>query len=205
LYQNKLALLTFDTISAKLCKMYIGYCRISTADQNLDLQIQALKEAGCEKIFEEVASGAKDDRPKLKEAIEYARKGDVIVVWKLDRLSRSLKHLIETVNDLEKREIGFKCITQNLDTTSPSGKLIFHVFGAISEFERSLIRERTAAGLKVARARGRLGGRPKVLDLEKITIAQSLYDDGKTTVEKICSTLGISRATFYRYVKQKVA
>ena len=185
--------------------MNIGYCRISTAEQNLDLQIQALKEAGCEKIFEEVASGAKDDRPKLKESIEYARKGDVIVVWKLDRLSRSLKHLIETVNDLEKREIGFRCITQQLDTTTPSGKLIFHVFGAISEFERSLIRERTSAGLKVARARGRLGGRPKVLDQEKITIAQSLYDDGKTTVEKICETLNISRATFYRHVKQKAA
>ena len=185
--------------------MNIGYCRISTSEQNLDLQIQALKEAGCEKIFEEVASGAKDDRPKLKEAIDYARKGDVIVIWKLDRLSRSLKHLIETVNDLEKREIGFRCTTQQLDTTTPSGKLIFHVFGAISEFERSLIRERTAAGLKVARARGRLGGRPKVLDQEKITIAQALYNDGKTTVEKICSTLGISRATFYRNVKQKAA
>jgi DNA invertase Pin-like site-specific DNA recombinase len=185
--------------------MNIGYCRISTSEQNLELQIQALKEAGCEKIFEEVASGAKDDRPKLKEAIEYARKGDVIVVWKLDRLSRSVKHLIETVNDLEKKEIGFRCVTQQLDTTSPTGKLIFHVFGAISEFERALIRERTAAGLKVARARGRLGGRPKVLDQEKITIAQSLYDDGKTTVEKICKTLGISRATFYRNVIQKAA
>lgn len=182
--------------------MNIGYCRISTSEQNLDLQIQALKEAGCEKIFEEVASGAKDDRPKLKEAIDYARKGDVIVVWKLDRLSRSLKHLIETVNDLEKKEIGFRCITQNLDTTSSSGKLVFHVFGAISEFERALIRERTAAGLKIARARGRLGGRPKVLDQEKIIIAQSLYDDKKTTVDKICSTLGISRATFYRNIKR---
>ena len=182
--------------------MNIGYCRISTSEQNLELQIQALKEAGCEKIFEEVASGAKDDRPKLKEAIEYARKGDVITVWKLDRLSRSLKHLIETVSDLEKREVGFRCITQNLDTTSSSGKLVFHVFGAISEFERSLIRERTAAGLKVARARGRLGGRPKVLDQEKITIARSLYEDGKTSVGKICETLGISRATFYRNVQK---
>jgi DNA invertase Pin-like site-specific DNA recombinase len=198
-------LLTFEILLGRLSFMKIGYCRISTTDQNLDLQTQALKDAGCDKIFEEVASGAKDDRPKLKEAIDYMREGDVLVLWKLDRLSRSLKHLIETVNDLEKRGIGFRCLTQQLDTTTPSGKLIFHVFGAISEFERSLIRERTSAGLKVARARGRLGGRPKVLDQEKITIAQSLYDDGKTTVDKICSTLGISRATFYRNVKQKAA
>ena len=197
--------MTYETFFNQIDSMNIGYCRISTSEQSLDLQLEALKEAGCEKIFEEVASGAKDDRPKLKEAIEYARKGDVIVLWKLDRLSRSLKHLIETVNDLEKKEIGFRCLTQQLDTTTPSGKLIFHVFGAISEFERSLIRERTAAGLKVARARGRLGGRPKVLDQEKITIAQSLYDDGKTTVDKICSTLGISRATFYRNVSRKAA
>lgn len=185
--------------------MNIGYARISCTDQHLHLQNEALKEAGCEKIFEEVASGAKDDRPKLKEAIDYMREGDVLVVWKLDRLSRSLKHLIETVNDLEKRRIGLRIITQQLDTTSPSGKLVFHVFGAISEFERSLIRERTAAGLKSARMRGRLGGRPRVFSDNSLEIAQSLYDGGKTTVNQICSTLGISRATFYRNVKQSAA
>jgi len=180
--------------------MQIGYCRVSTNDQNLELQLDELKKAGCEKIFQDIASGSKSERQGLKDAIEFARKGDVLVVWKLDRLGRSLRHLIDTVNSLQNRGIGFRCLTQNLDTTTPSGMLIFHVFGAMAEFERSLIQERTSAGLKAARARGRLGGRPKILDDEKAGIAASLYADGKTTVIQICKTLNISRATFYRNI-----
>ena len=185
--------------------MNIGYCRISTDTQNDELQLQALKDAGCEKIFSDVASGSKSDRSGLRECIEFARSGDVIVAWKLDRIGRSLKDLIETVNTLKSRDIGLKVLTQNLDTTTPSGMLIFHVFGAIAEFEKSLIQERTAAGLKMARARGRLGGRPKALDKKQVAVAESLYEDGKTSVSQICKTLGISRATFYRNVTLKAA
>lgn len=197
--------MTFDTVSGKVGFMNIGYCRISTDTQNDELQLQALKDAGCEKIFSDVASGSKSDRSGLRECIEFARSGDVIVAWKLDRIGRSLKDLIETVNTLKSRDIGLKVLTQNLDTTTPSGMLIFHVFGAIAEFEKSLIQERTAAGLKMARARGRLGGRPKALDKKQVAVAESLYEDGKTSVSQICKTLGISRATFYRNISLKAA
>ena len=175
--------------------MNIGYCRVSTDSQNDALQLDALREAGCDKIFSDVASGAKSERTGLKEAIDYARSGDVLVCCKLDRVGRSLKDLIDTVNMLKSKGIGFRVLTQQLDTTTPSGMLIFHVFGAIAEFERSLIQERTAAGLKAARARGRFGGRPKTMDKKKQSIARSLYQDGKTNVSEICKTLGISRAT----------
>lgn len=197
--------LTFDTVSGKVDLMNIGYSRTSTDSQNDSLQLDALKEAGCEKIFSDVASGSKTDRVGLRECIEFARSGDVIVAWKLDRIGRSLKDLIETVNTLKSRDIGLKVLTQNLDTTTPSGMLIFHVFGAIAEFEKSLIQERTAAGLKIARARGRLGGRPKALDKKQVAVAESLYGDGKTSVSQICKTLGISRATFYRNIALKAA
>jgi DNA invertase Pin-like site-specific DNA recombinase len=143
--------------------MRIGYARVSTADQNPDLQEDALQQAGCEKIFRDVASGAVDSRKGLADAIEYARDGDTLVVWKLgrlDRLGRSLKHLIETVNGLAARKIGFQSLPESMDTTTSGGKLIFHVFGALAEFERKLIRERTQAGLRAARVRGRNGGRP---------------------------------------------
>ena len=181
--------------------MNIGYCRISTNDQNLDLQLDELKKAGCERIFQDIASGAKSDRKGLKEAIEFARSGDVIVCWKLDRVGRSLRYLIETINTLKDRGIGFRCLTQQLDTTTPSGMLIFHVFGAMSEFERSLIQERTQAGLQAARARGRLGGRPKSVNENRIASASTLYKDGKMSINQICETLKISRATFYRDLK----
>ena len=183
----------------------IGYWRISTNDQNLDLQLDELKKAGCERIFQDIASGAKSDRKGLKEAIEFARSGDVIVCWKLDRVGRSLRDLIETINTLKDRGIGFRCLTQQLDTTTPSGMLIFHVFGAMSEFERSLIQERTQAGLQAARARGRLGGRPKLDNSQRIEIAASLYNDGKVSVAEICKNLKISKATFYRDLKAKAA
>ena len=180
--------------------MNIGYSRISTSDQNLELQLDELKKAGCEKIFQDVASGSKDERKGLQDAMNFARQGDCIVIWKLDRLSRSLRHLIDTVNQLKDRGVGLKVITQNLDTTTPSGNLVFHIFGALAEFERLLIKERTNAGLASARARGRVGGRPKAMDEKKIQIARSLHADGKTSISEICQTLKISRATFYRNV-----
>ena len=185
----------------KCTPMNIGYCRVSTQDQNLELQLDELKKAGCEKIFQDVASGSKDEREGLQDAIAFAREGDCVVVWKLDRLSRSLRHLIDTVNQLKERGVGLRVLTQNLDTTTPSGTLVFHIFGALAEFERLLIKERTNAGLAAARARGRVGGRPKAMDEKKIQIAQSLYVDGKTTVSEICDTLNVSKATLYRNLK----
>jgi DNA invertase Pin-like site-specific DNA recombinase len=181
--------------------MKIGYSRISTSDQNLELQLDELKKAGCEKIFQDVASGSKDERKGLQDAMNFAREGDCIVVWKLDRLSRSLQHLIDTVNQLKDRGVGLKVITQNLDTTTPSGNLVFHIFGALAEFERLLIKERTIAGLSSARARGRVGGRPKAMDEKKIQIARSLHADGKTSISEICKTLKVSKATLYRCLK----
>ena len=181
--------------------MLIGYARVSTDDQNLDLQKDALKDAGCERILEDHVSGAKAERPGLKTALDYARDGDVVVVWRLDRLSRSLKDLIEMVNTLESRGIGLKSLHEAIDTSSSSGKLIFHVFGALAEFERNLIRERTHAGLAAARARGRKGGRPKSLNEDKQKLAIKLYDEKKHTVAKICQMMGISKPTLYKYIE----
>lgn len=151
--------------------MLIGYARVSTDDQNLDLQKDALKNAGCERIFEDTQSGAKAKRPGLNAALEFARPGDTIVIWRLDRLGRTMKNLIELVSQLETSDIGLKSLQESLDTSSSSGKLIFHIFGALAEFERNLIRERTQAGLEAARARGRMGGRPKALDANDREIA----------------------------------
>src|SRR5450432_943868 len=180
--------------------MLIGYARVSTPDQNLDLQDDALRKAGCEKVFSEIGSGAKSDRAVLSEALEFARKQDTLVVWKLDRLGRSLKHLIDTVTGLQKRSVGFRSLQENLDTTSPGGKLFFHIFGALAEFERDIIRERTNAGLVAARARGRLGGRPRLLDSKKIQMAKALLLNGQTSIKDVCLTLGCSKATLYRHV-----
>lgn len=180
--------------------MKIGYARISTADQSLDLQRDALKAAGCEKIFQDVASGAKDERRGLADATEYARAGDVLMVWKLDRLGRSLKHLIETVNQLHEKGVGFASLQENIDTTTPGGKLVFHVFGALAEFERELIRERTNAGLKAARARGRKGGRKEKLTPQQVEMAKAMVKDPNISISSICKTLKISKPTLYRYV-----
>ena len=181
--------------------MDIGYARVSTGDQTLDLQLDALAAAGCAKIFTETAGGAKADRPVLGEALAYLRAGDTLVVWRLDRLGRSLQHLIAVVGLLAERGVGFKSLTEQIDTATSGGKLVFHVFGALAEFERDLVAERTHAGLRAARARGRLGGRPKALgDPKKLALAQALYDGGQTDIATICKTLDISRATLYRYV-----
>jgi DNA invertase Pin-like site-specific DNA recombinase len=183
--------------------MLIGYERVSTDDQNLALQHDALQAAGCEKIFADKMSGAKADRPGLKEAFEFARKGDTIIVWQLDRLGRSLKDLMALVEGLEQRAIGFRSLQETIDTMSSGGKLIFHMFGALAEFERNLIRERTQAGLQAARARGRNGGRQPKLTLQQIEIGRSLAADPKRSVSSICKHLGISRPTFYRYINPK--
>lgn len=180
--------------------MLIGYARVSTDDQNLNLQRDALKQSGCDQIFEDQLSGAKAERPGLLEALKYARSGDTLVVWRLDRLSRSLKNLIEMVAKLDERSIGLKSLHEAVDTSSTSGKLIFHIFGALAEFERNLIRERTQAGLIAARARGRKGGRPKALNLDKQALAVKLYDEKNHTVNQICELMGISKPTLYTYI-----
>src|SRR5512147_1231689 len=181
--------------------MFVGYARVSTQDQTLDLQKDALEKIGCTRIFTDTASGAQAEREGLEEALNYVREGDILVVWRLDRLGRSLKHLIETITTLNNRKIGFKSIQGNIDTTTSGGKLVFHIFGALAEFERDIIRERTQAGLTAARARGRNGGRPKALTPNKQEMAQALYKDKNNTIDEICRTLNIARATLYRYLK----
>jgi len=183
-------------------RMLIGYARVSTLEQNASLQIDALKQAGCERIFQDKVSGAKTERPGLQEAIDFLRDGDSLVVWRLDRLGRSLKHLLETVACLEERGIGFRSLQEAIDTTTSGGRLIFHIFGALAEFERNLIRERTIAGLKAARARGRKGGRPKALDAKKTALAHRLYNEKQHTIVEICQILGISKPTLYTYLRQ---
>jgi DNA invertase Pin-like site-specific DNA recombinase len=182
--------------------MLVGYARVSTLEQTLDLQQDALTAAGCERIFTDTASGSRADRTGLDEALRFLRDGqDTLVVWRLDRLGRSLRHLIDTIGALQEREIGFRSLQEQIDTTTSGGKLVFHVFGALAEFERDLIRERTQAGLTAARVRGRLGGRPKALDPREAQMAQALYADKSNSIDDICRTLRISRATLYRYIK----
>ena len=183
--------------------MFVGYARVSTADQNLDLQQDALLAAKCGRIFTDTASGAKAQRPGLIEALQCCRPGDTLVVWKLDRLGRSLPHLVETVRDLIAREVGFKSLQENIDTTTSGGKLIFHIFASLAEFERDIIRERTHAGLSSARARGRKGGRPKGVDEKKRKAALALKKDPGRSVKEICDILGISRNTYYKYTQSE--
>lgn len=178
----------------------IGYARVSTGDQNTGLQTDALHAAGCRRIFEETASGGQRDRLQLRAAIDFLRPGDTLVVWKLDRLARSLSQLIDTVAELHKLGCGFRSLTEAIDTTTPGGMLIFHIFGALAEFERSIIRERTIAGLEAARARGRRGGRPKALGPDRLAAAAALIRDGKLTIRQIAGQLGVSEATIYKHL-----
>lgn len=183
--------------------MKIGYIRVSRHEQNEALQRDALQEAGCEKYFSDVMTGSKFERKGLEQLLAFARSGDSVIVWKLDRLGRSLKDLIETLNLLKDRGVDFISLTEKIDTTTPGGKLIFHLMGALAEFERDLIRERTNAGLAAARARGRVGGRPRKLSTNgKVALALRLVEDSKHSIDDICSTLGISRSTLYRYVRE---
>jgi DNA invertase Pin-like site-specific DNA recombinase len=180
--------------------MLVGYARVSTQDQNLDLQITALKEAGCQKIFTEKASGAQRDRPELMAAMNYIRPGeDVLVVWKLDRLARSLKQLIETVEKFETQKIGLLSLTESINTTTSGGRLIFHIFASLSEFERSIIRERTMAGLRAAKEHGRTGGRPSALKEKDLAVARTLLQDARITVEDVAKRMQVAPSTLYRY------
>ena len=185
--------------------MKIGYARVSTRDQNLDLQIDALKKAGCTDtyIYREQITGSTMDRPELKKMLERLRAGDVVVVWKLDRLGRSLADLVHLINEIQGKEAGLQVLQDSIDTTTPHGKLFFHIFAAVAEFERAIIRERTKAGLESARARGRKGGRPPGLSKDaqiKAAAAVSLYQQ-KRPVNDICQTLSISKKSFYKYIK----
>ena len=178
----------------------IGYARVSTQEQTADLQLDALNAAGCKRIFTEKASGAQRGRPQLAAALDYIREGDTLVVWRLDRLARSLRQLIETMEDLDARGIGFRSLTEAIDTTASGGRLTFHIFGALAEFERSLIRERTNAGLEAARARGRVSGRPPSLDDEDLVAARAMLRDPAITVEEVAQRLGVAPSTLYRHL-----
>jgi DNA invertase Pin-like site-specific DNA recombinase len=186
--------------------MDIGYARVSTKDQSLDLQVDALRRVGCAKVYTEVASGAKARRPVLEALLAELRPGDVLTIWKLDRLGRSLRHLVELAGALLEKEVGLKSLNDPLDTTTSQGRLIFNLFACLSEFERDLIRERTQAGLSAARARGRLGGRPKGLPpaAEKTACAaETLYRERRLPVREIAARLGISKSTLYEYLRHR--
>jgi DNA invertase Pin-like site-specific DNA recombinase len=178
----------------------LGYARVSTTDQQPQLQVDALERVGCYRVFTETASGARADRPVLEQVLDQLRPGDTLVVWKLDRLGRSLRHLVDTVTSLADRGVGFRSLQEAIDTTTPGGKLVFHVFAALAEFERDLIRERTAAGLAAARVRGRHGGRPSVMTAHKAQVAREMYRSGQYPVAAIAKTLGVSRASIYRHL-----
>ena len=178
--------------------MLIGYARISTEDQKLDLQYDELRTTGCDKIFNETASGASIRLPVREELLAYARRGDTVVVWKLDRLGRSLRDLIEVVNTLGKQGVGLRSLHESIDTTTPAGKLTFHVFGALAEFERDIVRERTRAGLLAARSRGKKLGRPRSLNSEQIEMARSMMANPRLSTRQVAEQLGVHRATLYR-------
>lgn len=182
----------------------IGYARVSTDQQSLELQLDALANANCARIFQDVASGTSKERPELARALDHLRPGDQLVVWRLDRLGRSLRDLVRTIEELRERDVTFLSLSENLDTASAGGRLVFHVFASLAEFERDLIRERTHAGLAAARARGRVGGRPSVMTPSKTKVAKAMLaerdDEGReaNTVQAVAETLGVSRASVYR-------
>lgn len=181
--------------------MLIGYARVSTQDQVHHLQTDALEAAGCKKIFTDKISGTVSERPGLTKIKEQLRRGDTLVIWRLDRLARSLQDLINWMKYLEQEGVALKSLQENIDTSTATGILVFHIFGALSEFERSLVVERTRHGLAAARARGRLGGRPKSLNKDKRQLAINLYNEKKHSIEKICEMMSISKPTLYKYVK----
>jgi DNA invertase Pin-like site-specific DNA recombinase len=179
----------------------IGYARVSTADQKLDRQLDALREAGCERVFEDVASGATAERPGLERMLDTLREGDVVVIMKLSRLGRSLRHLVELVDDFRERGVGFRSLTEGFDTTTAGGRFVFSVMAAMAEFEREIIVERTRSGLAAARARGRVGGRKPKMTPRTVRMAAALMADRSSTVGEIAEELGVSRRTLYRYVR----
>lgn len=181
--------------------MLIGYSRVSTVIQNVELQHDALVQAGCEKIFTDKISGTVAERPALSKLKEILRLGDTLVVWRLDRLGRSLRDLIDWMNYLDKEGVALKSLQENIDTSTATGKLVFHIFAAMAEFERNLIQERTQAGLSAARARGRVGGRPLKMDTNKRKLAVKLYQEKEHSIDMICQMIGISKPTLYSYIK----
>lgn len=181
--------------------MKIGYARVSTEDQTLDLQLDALLGAGCENLYREQASGKNTSRPELDNCLRALRASDTLTVWRLDRLGRNLADLVKIVNELEAKGVAFESLTEQINTASPSGKLVFHLFASLAEFERNLIRERTLAGLKAARARGRTGGRPKKLSEKEVSMAQTLMSDPKNDISEIAERFGVHRSTLYRLTK----
>ncbi|HAU1790001.1 TPA: recombinase family protein [Legionella pneumophila] len=186
--------------------MKIGYARVSTKEQSLSMQVDALKKTGCDQIHEEIASGAKTARPVLDEIVRNLRDGDTLVIWKLDRLGRNLAHLIHLTTKLIEKKVGLISLNDPIDTTTAQGRLVFGIFASLAEFERELIRERTQAGLKSARARGRKGGRPKGMSksaMEKAAIAEALYKNGTIPVKKIAEQLDISKTTLYLYLRSR--
>lgn len=183
--------------------MLVGYVRISKNEQNMFLQKDALYRVGCQKLFGEILSGLKKDKPKLNEALQYLKSGDTLIVWRLDRISRSLKELLEIVTALELKGVNFKSLQECIDTSTSTGKFMFHIFGALAEFESNIIRERTKAGLAAARERGRKGGRPKILNKDQQKFVSKLYQNKKYTVEQLCEIMGISRPTLYKYIALK--
>ena len=185
-------------------QMTFGYARVSTASQDEALQLDALEQAGCDRVFTDHASGATSSRPALDELLSRVRRGDTLVIWRLDRLGRSLRHLLEVVGELEQRGVALRSLTELIDTSSPAGRLIFHTFGALAEFERDLIRERTKAGLAAARARGRVGGRPTVWTPEKLELARRMLAEERA-VSTVADVLGVSRASVYRLARSTCA
>ena len=186
--------------------MKIGYARVSTREQSLDMQVDALKKAGCDQIHEEIASGAKTSRPVLEEIMRNLREGDTLIIWKLDRLGRNLAHLIHLTTKLIEKKVGLISLNDPIDTSTAQGRMVFGIFAFLAEFERELIRERTQAGLTSARARGRKGGRPIGMTqaaIEKATIAEALYKNGSIPVKKIAEQLGISKTTLYLYLRYR--
>jgi DNA invertase Pin-like site-specific DNA recombinase len=194
---------TVRTVATKHSTL-LGYARVSTADQRLDLQLDALAAAGCKKVWTDKLSGARADRPELGRLLDYAREGDTVVVWRLDRLGRSVRHLIGLVGDLDAAGIGLRSLQEGIDTTTPTGRLVFHVFSALAEFERDLIRERSAAGVAAARARGRQGGRPPVMTPAKVAAARQLLDAGSTYAH-VATALGVGRTTIIRHLGPTVS
>ena len=186
--------------------MKIGYARVSTQEQDLSLQLDALKQAGCAQIYQEKITGAKRERPELQKMLEQLRDADVVVIWKLDRLARSLKDLVDLVNQIQEQGAALLSLNDQIDTTTPHGKFTFHIFAALAEFERDIIRERTKAGLAAARARGRIGGRPKGLSQKgehTAIITEKLYLEGDLSIQEICEQLSISKGTLYNYLRHQ--
>ncbi len=191
--------------TAPSSQQLVGYARVSTKQQRLDLQLDALKATGCEQIFSDVGSGTIRDRPQLEACLRHLRSGDTLVIWRLDRLGRSLRHLVELVGALNDRAVALRSLTEGIDTTTPTGRMVLHVFGALAEFERELIIERTRAGLEAARAQGRLVGGPRLVTPAKLVRARELRDDGQLSMGEVAKTIGVSRATLYRALARDTA